>query len=55
MIDGLLASGMGSWADAADYIGTRTKEECEAHYNEVYVSSPDWPIPVGLPGVINCN
>lgn len=37
---------MGSWADAADHIGTRTRQEAERHYNEVYVNSPDWPMPV---------
>lgn len=47
LIDGLLTSGMGSWADAAEHIGTRTREEVEAHYNEVYVNSEDWPMPVG--------
>ncbi|KAG9006783.1 Transcriptional adapter ada2 [Tulasnella sp. JGI-2019a] len=45
LIDGLLTSGMGSWADAAEHIGTRTREEVEAHYNEVYVNSEDWPMP----------
>ncbi|KAG9050219.1 Transcriptional adapter ada2 [Tulasnella sp. UAMH 9824] len=45
LIDGLLANGMGSWADAAEHIGTRTREEAERHYNEVYVTSPDWPMP----------
>ncbi|KAG8933840.1 Transcriptional adapter ada2 [Tulasnella sp. 418] len=45
LIDGLLASGMGSWADAAEHVGTRTKYEAEKHYNEVYVNSPDWPRP----------
>ena len=46
LIDGLLASGMGSWADAAEHIGTFTREDAEKHYNEVYVQSPDWPMPV---------
>ncbi|KAG8900245.1 Transcriptional adapter ada2 [Tulasnella sp. 403] len=45
LVDGLLASGMGSWADAAEHIGTRTREEVEKHYNEVYVNSEDWPLP----------
>ncbi|KAG8956216.1 Transcriptional adapter ada2 [Tulasnella sp. 424] len=36
---------MGSWADAAEHVGTRTREEAERHYNEVYVDSPDWPMP----------
>lgn len=47
LIDGLLTNGMGSWADAAEHVGTRTREEAERHYNEVYVDSADWPMPVG--------
>lgn len=48
LIDGLLANGMGSWADAAEHVGTRSREEAERHYNEVYVTSPDWPMPVSF-------
>lgn len=40
--------GLGNWADIAEYIGSRTKEECEKHYMEVYVNSESWPLPVNL-------
>ncbi|KAJ2551076.1 Transcriptional adapter ada2, partial [Coemansia sp. RSA 1933] len=36
LIDGLRQFGMGNWKDAADHVGTKTKEECERHYNNVY-------------------
>ncbi|KAJ1939684.1 Transcriptional adapter ada2, partial [Linderina macrospora] len=36
---------MGNWRDAAEHIGTKTKEECEQHYKDVYVASENWPMP----------
>jgi hypothetical protein len=45
-IDGLAACGMGNWAGVAEHVGTKTKEECEAHYLKVYVNSSQWPKPV---------
>ncbi|KAJ2795014.1 Transcriptional adapter ada2, partial [Coemansia furcata] len=45
LIDGLRQFGMGNWKDAADHVATKTKEECEQHYNEVYVGSASWPLP----------
>ncbi|KAJ1719695.1 Transcriptional adapter ada2 [Coemansia erecta] len=45
LIDGLRQFGMGNWKDAAEHVGTRTKEECEQHYMEVYVGSDTWPLP----------
>lgn len=32
-----MKDGLGNWADAATHIGTRTKEDCEQHYLEVYL------------------
>ncbi|KAJ2777961.1 Transcriptional adapter ada2 [Coemansia interrupta] len=45
LIDGLRQFGMGNWKDAAEHVGTRSKEECEQHYMEVYVGSDTWPLP----------
>ncbi|KAJ1835992.1 Transcriptional adapter ada2, partial [Coemansia sp. RSA 2703] len=45
LIDGLRQFGMGNWKDAAEHVGSRTKEECEQHYMEVYVGSDTWPLP----------
>lgn len=33
-----MKDGLGNWAEAASHIGTRTKEECEKHYKEVYLN-----------------
>lgn len=37
LISGLMKDGLGNWAEAAAHIGTRTKEDCEKHYLEVYL------------------
>lgn len=46
LIEGLMANGLGNWTAAAEHIGTRTPEEAEQHYFEVYINSPNWPLPV---------
>ncbi|KAF9519189.1 hypothetical protein BS47DRAFT_1379461 [Hydnum rufescens UP504] len=45
LIEGLILNGLGNWAAAAEHIGTRTAEEAETHYREVYQNSPNWPLP----------
>ncbi|CAG8583709.1 4768_t:CDS:2, partial [Diversispora eburnea] len=45
LIEGAEMHGLGNWADIAEYIGSKTKEECENHYMEVYVNSEKWPLP----------
>ncbi|KAJ2159864.1 Transcriptional adapter ada2 [Coemansia sp. RSA 552] len=45
LIDGLRQFGMGNWKDAAEHVGSKTKEECEQHYLSVYVGSSAWPLP----------
>lgn len=37
--------GLGNWQAIADYVGTKSRSECEQHYIDVYVSSPYWPLP----------
>lgn len=46
LIEGAQMYGLGNWADMADHVGGRTKEECEQHYREIYLQSPDYPLPV---------
>jgi transcriptional adapter 2-alpha len=37
-----MKDGLGNWQEAATHIGTRTKEDCETHYNAVYLGvGPD--------------
>lgn len=38
--------GLGNWADIAENVGGRTKEECEQHYRKIYIQSPEYPLPV---------
>ncbi|KNZ82209.1 Transcriptional adapter 2 [Termitomyces sp. J132] len=45
LITGLASHGFGNWKKIAEHVGTRTKEEVEKHYTEVYVESPNWPLP----------
>ncbi|CAO1632834.1 unnamed protein product [Sympodiomycopsis kandeliae] len=41
LIDGCQQYGLGNWADIADHIGNRSKEEVEAHYVQVFVEGKD--------------
>lgn len=45
LITGLELYGMGNWEQVAEYVGSKSKAECAAHYNEVYTRSPVWPLP----------
>ena len=37
--------GFDNWSDIADHVSTKTKTECEAHYNSVYLSAETAPLP----------
>ncbi|KAL6301252.1 hypothetical protein BKA93DRAFT_828374 [Sparassis latifolia] len=45
LLEGISLQGLGNWQAIAEHVGTRTKEEVEAHYNSVYIDSPNWPLP----------
>ncbi|KAK0462629.1 uncharacterized protein EV420DRAFT_1619133 [Desarmillaria tabescens] len=45
LLKGIATQGFGNWKKIAEHIGTRSKEEVEKHYNEVYIDSQTWPIP----------
>ena len=51
---GVVSQGVGNWRKISEHVGTRTKEEVEKHYNEVYVNSLDWSLPVSIPQLDNC-
>jgi len=38
--------GLGNWADVAEQVTSRSKEELERHYLDCYIRSPDYPLPV---------
>ena len=39
LITGLIQNGLGNWTEAAEHVGTRTKEDCERHYLQVYLGT----------------
>lgn len=41
LVSGLILHGLGNWIEVADHVGTRTKEECEKHYLQVYLGQGD--------------
>lgn len=45
LIEAAEKMGIGNWQAIADYVGTKGRGECEQHYLDVYVSSPNWPLP----------
>ncbi|KAI8881165.1 transcriptional adaptor 2 [Backusella circina FSU 941] len=45
LIEAAEKMGIGNWQAIADYVGTKSRGECEQHYLDVYVSSPYWPLP----------
>ncbi|KAH9020735.1 hypothetical protein EDB85DRAFT_2293776 [Lactarius pseudohatsudake] len=45
LIEGTAQQGLGNWQAVAEYVGTRTREEVEEHYNTIYIDSPNWPRP----------
>ncbi|KAL0076687.1 Homeodomain-like DNA binding domain-containing transcription factor [Phycomyces blakesleeanus] len=45
LIEAAEKNGIGNWQTIAEVVGTKTKEECEQHYLDVYVASPHWPLP----------
>lgn len=38
--------GLGNWAEVAEHVGTKNKEQCINHYTNVYLNSPHFPRPV---------
>ena len=46
LLEGIEMYGLGNWADIADLVATKTKEECERHYLEAYINVPTCPLPV---------
>lgn len=45
---GIEMYGFGNWAEVAEHVGTKSKPQCIDHYNAIYMSSPCFPLPVGL-------
>ncbi|GAA6005960.1 hypothetical protein JCM10207_007289 [Rhodosporidiobolus poonsookiae] len=45
LIEGAELYGLGNWADIAEHVGGRTKEDCAEHYAKVFLESGEWPLP----------
>lgn len=45
LIQGCETFGLGNWADIADHIGHRSKEEVGEHYKQIYLESEEYPLP----------
>jgi transcriptional adapter 2-alpha len=45
LLEGIEMYGMGNWAEVAEHVGTKNKEACIAHYQNVYLNSPFFPLP----------
>ena len=50
LIEASESVGLGNWADVAEQMASRSKEELERHYLECYLNSPAYPLPVRFLG-----
>jgi len=41
--------GLGNWEQISENLGSKTKKECQEHYFDIYVNSPNWPYPREVP------
>lgn len=46
VLEAVESHGMGNWRDVADQVGSKTVEECETHYRQLYLESDSRPLPV---------
>ena len=46
LIEASESAGLGNWADVAEQVTSRSKEELEKHYIDRYINSPQYPLPV---------
>ena len=45
LLEAIEMFGFGNWSDIAEHVSTKTKTECETHYNQTYLASPAAPLP----------
>ncbi|KAL1194685.1 Transcriptional adapter ADA2b [Cardamine amara subsp. amara] len=45
LLEGLEIYGLGNWAEVAEHVGTKSKEQCLEHYRNIYLNSPFFPLP----------
>lgn len=45
LLEGIEMYGIGNWAEVAEHVGTKSKEQCIEHYNAIYMNSSCFPLP----------
>ncbi|KAL0915502.1 hypothetical protein M5K25_015925 [Dendrobium thyrsiflorum] len=45
LLEGIEMYGLGNWAEVAEHVGTKNKEQCINHYTALYMNSPSYPLP----------
>lgn len=45
LLEGIEMYGFWNWAEVAEHVGTKSKEQCIEHYSCVYMNSPYFPLP----------
>ncbi|PKA58661.1 Transcriptional adapter ADA2 [Apostasia shenzhenica] len=45
LLEGIEMYGLGNWAEVAEHVGTKNKEQCINHYMALYMNSPSYPLP----------
>ncbi|KAF5375590.1 hypothetical protein D9757_008538 [Collybiopsis confluens] len=45
LVKGIASHGFGNWKKIAETVRTHSKEQCAAHYQDVYINSKNWPLP----------
>jgi hypothetical protein len=46
LVEASETAGLGNWADVAEQVASRSKEELEKHYLGRFIDSPQYPLPV---------
>jgi len=45
LLEAIKMYGLGNWQEAANHVGSKTKQQVEQHYMKVYLESPTAPLP----------
>eukprot|EP00268_Persea_americana_P032310 TRINITY_DN3172_c0_g1_i1.p1 TRINITY_DN3172_c0_g1~~TRINITY_DN3172_c0_g1_i1.p1 ORF type:complete len:597 (-),score=135.98 TRINITY_DN3172_c0_g1_i1:296-2086(-) len=45
LLEGIEMYGLGNWAEVAEHVGTKSRQQCIEHYKSAYLNSPCYPLP----------
>lgn len=45
LLEGIEMYGLWNWTEVAEHVGTKSKDKCIDHYQNVYINSPYFPLP----------